>query len=152
MFAVFTESVRAFSGFLVDCVGWQNIKHDQKNMDKFTQMKIMLTALLWITLEWTRIYICHYLASRIENLLGRYFQTFHNETVKLLSVTQSRAEENHSNLHFPGAPVPFPHMCTRLISSSHKNQQPLPGYRSLLFQQLRYQQASSYNQFNKELV
>ena len=84
---------------------------------------------------------------------GKDFQTFKNETVKLLSGTQSRAEEGPfipSILFFQGALVPLKNMCHQVITNrSHSNQQLLPGNTSLLFQKPRYQQARPSNQLSK---
>ena len=66
---------------------------NQQVMDQFAQMKTMLSSFLRPRKETTRTAFCNYLASEVEALEDRDFQTFRNEAVKLLSDIQSRAEE-----------------------------------------------------------
>ena len=64
---------------------------DQKFMDQFAQMKTMLSSFLGPRQETTRT--AFYLASEVEALEDRDFQTFRNEAVKFLRGIQSRADE-----------------------------------------------------------
>ena len=57
---------------------------DQQIMDQFAQMKTML-SFLGPRQETTRTAFCNYLASGVEALEDKDFQTFRNEAVKLLS-------------------------------------------------------------------
>ena len=66
---------------------------DQQVMDQFAQMRTMLSSFLEPKQETTRTAICNYLASEMETLEDRDFQTFRNEAVKLLTSIQSRSEE-----------------------------------------------------------
>ena len=95
----------------------------QQVMDQFAQMKTMLTSFLSLRQETTRIAFCNYLASEVEYLKERDFQTFRNKAVNLSSGIQSRAEartHQPSNLHFLGAPVQLPHMLSAATAiSSH---------------------------------
>ena len=54
---------------------------DQQVMDQFAQMKIMLSSFLGPSLETTRTAFCNYLASEVEALEDRDFQTFRNKDV-----------------------------------------------------------------------
>ena len=66
---------------------------DQQVMDKFTQMKTMLSSFLRQKQETTPTAFCKYVPSEVEGLDEKDFQTFRREAVKLLSSIQSRAEE-----------------------------------------------------------
>ena len=66
---------------------------DQQVMDKFVQMKIMLSVFLGPRQESTRTAFCNCLTSELEALEGSGFQTFRNEAVKLLSGMQSKSDE-----------------------------------------------------------
>ena len=67
---------------------------DQQVMDKFTQMKTMLSSFLRQKQETTPTAFCNYLPSEVEGSDEKDFQTFRREAaVKLLSSIQSRAEE-----------------------------------------------------------
>ena len=67
---------------------------NQQVMDQFTQMITMLSSFLGQKQETTtHTVFCNYLASEVEGLDERDFQTFRNEAVKLLSTIQSKAEE-----------------------------------------------------------
>ena len=62
-------------------------------MDQFAEMKTMLSTFLGPRQETRRTAFCSYLASEVEALGDRDFQTFRNEAMKLLSGIQSRADE-----------------------------------------------------------
>ena len=64
-------------------------------MDQFAQMKTILIYFLGPRQEATRTAFCNYLASEVENLEKRDFQTLINELVKLLSGIQSRVEKRN---------------------------------------------------------
>ena len=66
---------------------------DQQIMDQFTQMRSMLSSFLRQKLETIHAEFCNYLASEVEGLEEKDFQTFRNEAVKFLSTIQSKAEE-----------------------------------------------------------
>ena len=65
---------------------------DQQVMDQFTQMRSMLSSFLGQETT-MRTAFCNYLASEVEGLVKKDFQTFKNEAVKFLSNIQSKAEE-----------------------------------------------------------
>ena len=100
---------------------------NQLVMDKFAQMKTMLSSFLRLTQETPRTAFRNYLASAVDALADRDFITFRNEAVKLPSGIQSRAEERslqasiHSNKHFLGGQVLPQHF------NSHRNQHQLQG-------------------------
>ena len=56
---------------------------DQQTMDKFAQMKTMLTLFLGPRQETITKTFCNYLASEVKKLEESDFQTFINETIKL---------------------------------------------------------------------
>ena len=65
-------------------------------LDQFQQMRSMISTFLGARQDPTpspRQLFCNYLHSEIENLEERDFLTFRNETVKLLSEIQYKAEE-----------------------------------------------------------
>ena len=65
-------------------------------LDQFQQMRAMISTFLGASRDPTpspRQSFCNYLHSEIENLEERDFLTFRNETVKLLSEIQYKAEE-----------------------------------------------------------
>ena len=65
-------------------------------LDQFQQMRLMISTFLDACQDPTpspRQSFCNYLHSEIENLEERDFLTFRNETVKLLSEIQYKAEE-----------------------------------------------------------
>ena len=65
-------------------------------LDQFQQMRLMISTFLGACQDPTlnpRLSFCNYLHSEIENLEERDFLTFRNETVKLLSEIQYKAEE-----------------------------------------------------------
>ena len=65
-------------------------------LDQFQQMRSMISTFLGARQDPTpnpRRSFCNYLHSEIENLEERDFLTFRNETVKLLSEIQYKAEE-----------------------------------------------------------
>ena len=108
------------------CVVTQLSAINQQVIDQFAQMKPMLTSFLGPRQKPTRTAFCNYLASEVENLEEREFQTFRNDAVKFVGYRAGhrKGTVSHSKLHFLGAPVPLPHMCQRLISSN--SQQPMP--------------------------
>ena len=66
---------------------------------QFVEMRIMLSSFLGQKQKTTRTAFCNYLASEVEVLEDKGFQTFRNEAVKLLSSIQTRADERE-----PSAP------------------------------------------------
>ena len=65
-------------------------------LDQFQQMRLMISTFLGARQDPTpspRLSFCKYLHSEIEHLEERDFLTFRNETVKLLSEIQYKAEE-----------------------------------------------------------
>ena len=65
-------------------------------LDQFQQMRSMISTFLGARQDPTpspRQLFCNYIHSEIENLEERYFLIFRNETVKLLSEIQYKAEE-----------------------------------------------------------
>ena len=65
-------------------------------LDQFQQMRSIISTFLgerWNPTPSPRQLFCNYLHSEIEHLEERDFLTFRNETVKLLSVIQYKAEE-----------------------------------------------------------
>ena len=77
---------------------------DQQVMDQFAQMKTMLSSFLRPRQETIKTALCNYLASEVEALENRYFQTFRNEAIKLLSGIQRRAEERSCQPQQPTLP------------------------------------------------
>ena len=75
---------------------------DQQVIDQFAQMKTLLTSFLGPRQEATGTAFCNYLASEVENLEERDFQTFINEAVKDLSGAESRTKER---IHQPQQPT-----------------------------------------------
>ena len=68
---------------------------DQRVMDQFTQMRSMLSSFLRQNQGTTTCTaFCNYLASEVDGLEEKDFQTFRNEAVKLLSNIQSNTEEH----------------------------------------------------------
>ena len=61
--------------------------------DQFAQLKTMLISILDQRQETTRTTFCNCVASDVDTLAHRDFQTFRNKAVKLLSNIQSSAEE-----------------------------------------------------------
>ena len=107
----------------------------QQVSDQFTEMKTILSSFIRPRQETTRTAFCNFLASEVEALEKRDFQTFRNKAVKLwvrVRAGQRKGPVSPSNLHFLGAPVPLPHMCHRLFNSQ-TNQHQLPGNTSWLF-------------------
>ena len=65
-------------------------------LDQFQQLRSMISTFLGARQDPTpspRLSFCNYLHSEIKNLEERYFLTFGNEIVKLLSEIQYKAEE-----------------------------------------------------------
>ena len=106
-------------------------------------MRTMLSVFLGLKQETTRTAVCNYLASEVEALDDRAFQTFRNEDVKQhpKQRTGTVSPINHSNRHFLEAQVQLQHLCHRHFNS-HSNQHQLQGNTS---QRLRCQQASPSN-------
>ena len=102
---------------------------DHQVMYQFTQMKTMLPPFLRPRQETTRTAFCNYLASEVEILEERDFQTFRNEAVKLLSGIQSRAGERSHQLQQPQQPS-----LSRSSSatSTYVSQQPAPTGREYI--------------------
>ena len=66
-------------------------------LDQFQQMRLMISKFLGARQDPTpspRQSFCNYLHSEIEHLEERDFLTFRNDTVKLLSEIQNKAEEH----------------------------------------------------------
>ena len=66
---------------------------NQQDMDQFAQMRTMLLSFFGPIQETTETAFCNYLASEMEGLDDKVFQTFRNKAVKLLSSIRSRAVE-----------------------------------------------------------
>ena len=66
---------------------------DQQVMDPFVWMKTMLSSFLGPRQDTITAAFCNYLASEVEALEERDFQTLRNQAVKLLSTMKSRAKE-----------------------------------------------------------
>ena len=64
-------------------------------MDQFAQMRTLLSSFLGPKQETIRTAFCNSLASEVEALENRDFQTFRNESVELLISIQSRGEERN---------------------------------------------------------
>ena len=80
-------------------------------MDQFTQMRSMLTSLLRQKQETTTCTaFCNYLASEVEGLEEKDFQTFRNKAVMLLSNIQSRVEEHGHQVQQPQQTDTFPQL------------------------------------------
>ena len=63
-------------------------------LDQCQQMRLMISTFLGARQDPTRQSFCSYIHSKIEHLEERDFLTFRNETVKLLSEIQYKAEEH----------------------------------------------------------
>ena len=66
---------------------------DQQVMDPFIRMKTMLSSFLGPRQDTITAAFCNYLASEVDALEERDFQTLRNQAVKLLSTIHSRAKE-----------------------------------------------------------
>ena len=127
---------------------------DQQVMDQFAQMKTMLSSFVGPGQETTRTAFCIYLASEVEALENRDFQTSRNKAVKLLSSIQSKADERRHQPQQPqeqtvlGAQVQLQHLCHRHFNSNINHHQ-LPGDTSYLSQRLRCQQERSSNPLSR---
>ena len=78
---------------------------DLQVMDQFTQMKTLLLSFLGRRQETTRTAFYKYLASGVEALEDRDFQTFRIEAGKLLSRIHSWAEERSHQSQQPQQPT-----------------------------------------------
>ena len=85
-------------------------------MNQLAQMKTMLSSFLGPRQETTRTAFCNYLASEVEALEDKDVQTFRNETVKLLSSIQSRADERNCDPS-TSAQMQFQYLCHRHFHS-----------------------------------
>ena len=109
-------------------------------------MSCMLSSFLGQKQEITRTAICNHLASEVEGLDDKDFQTFRIEAVKLLSSIQSRAEERSCQ--------PNPQQQTLSRSSRatstfvpqtfQQPQQPAPAAREYILQQQSTGQPTSF--------
>ena len=74
-----------------------------QHMDQFACMKPMLSS--FPGQETTRTAFCNYLASEVEDLKDKNFQTFRNKALKLLSGIQSVGEERTHQPQPPQQPT-----------------------------------------------
>ena len=98
---------------------------DQQVMDQFTQMRSMLSSFLGQKQETTCTAFCNYLASEVEVLEEKDFQTFRNEAVKLLSNIHSKAEERGCQ---PQKPQQQILSCSSSAASTFSKSTPLKGF------------------------
>ena len=107
-------------------------------MNQFAQMKTMLTSFLAPRQETTKRAFCNYLASDVENLEKRDFQTFQNEALKLLSRIQSRAEERTRQPQQPTLPGNSSATSTHVPTTYHQQQQPAVSAMEYIQRQLHF--------------
>ena len=77
---------------------------DQLVIFQFSQIKTILTFFLDPRQETPQTALCNYLATEVENLDERNFQTFRNEIMKFLSGVQNQSQESASR-HFGHLPA-----------------------------------------------
>ena len=107
----------------------------QQVMDQFSQMRTILSSFLRQKQETTKTAFCNYLASEVEALGDKDFQTFRNEAVKLISSIQSRAEERGSQPQQPQQQTlsqSSSAISTFVPQTFHQSQQPAPSTREYI--------------------
>ena len=133
-------------------VSWSS-SVNQHLTDQFAKMKAMLRSFLGPRQGTPRTVFCNYLASAVQNLEERDFQTYRNEAVKLLSGIQSSADERNHQQWQPTLSRSYSTTSTYVPPQTYQQK------RSSHFQGIHLdysrnpdaskQQARSYNQLNR---
>ena len=92
-------------------------------LDQYQQMRSMISTFLGVRQDPTpspRQSFCNYLHSEIEHLEERDFLTFRNETVKLLSEIQYKAEERKREVTLSQQVTTFPLPQATQVTAGHE--------------------------------